>query len=347
MNYYLDSGYVNIPAIIAEPYPFQFLIHGRGTGKTYGALEYVIKNEVKFVYMRRSQTESDLITSAAFSPFKPLMDDNQDLIIVSERVKHVKNLTAVYRGELGEDGKAHAVGEALGYCVALSTVRNIRGFSMEDCEIVIYDEFIPEGSAKKQKGEDDALLNAYETINRNRELKGKPPLKLLALSNANNIAAPIFATLGIMREVEKLAAGKKDVYRNAERGIAVYMLHDSPISAKKADTALYRATRGTSYANMAIDNAYDLSNWLYVGPQPIAEYKPIAVFDDICIYRHKSDARRFYAARLISGNPPTFLDEPMSKRKAKRFLFPFFEAWLQGTAYFQDYYCKWRLTTLL
>ena len=88
MNYYLPSGYVDMAKIIEQPYPFIFLIHGRGTGKTYGACKYVLDKGEKFVYLRRTQTEADLCSSAEFSPFKPLMDDDPELHIVSDKIAH-------------------------------------------------------------------------------------------------------------------------------------------------------------------------------------------------------------------------------------------------------------------
>ena len=348
MNYYLPSGYVDMAKIIEQPYPFIFLIHGRGTGKTYGACKYVLDKGEKFVYLRRTQTEADLCSSAEFSPFKPLMDDDPDLHIVSDKIAHVKNVSGFYRGELDEKTSIYKpAGAAIGYSTALTSISQIRGFSMEDCTIVIYDEFIPEVSARAIRGEDSALLNGYETISRNRELKGRPPLKLVCLSNANKIAAPIFATLGIMPKINKMVMRDQQECIIADKGIAIYKLRDSPISAAKAQSSLYKATAGTEFSRMALDNAFDSSNWLYVQREPLREYKPVVVFDDICIYRHKSTRGRYYVSRHLSGSPPRYINEPMSVKQFRRVYAAFFDAWLRGNVSFEDYYCKYLLTTIL
>ena len=52
-NIYLSSGYFNVEYALRFPVPFIFVVGGRGTGKTYGALRYVLENDIKFIYMRR------------------------------------------------------------------------------------------------------------------------------------------------------------------------------------------------------------------------------------------------------------------------------------------------------
>lgn len=347
MSYYLPSGYIDMKRIIEQPYPFQFLIHGRGTGKTYGALKYVLDTHQKFIYLRRTQTEADLCGSQEFSPFRALMMDDENLHIVSQKIEHVKNVNGFYLAELDEETATYKpTGHAIGYSMALTTVSNIRGFSMEDCTIVIFDEFIPEKQARAIRGEDSALLNAYETISRNRELKGKPPLKLLCLSNANKISAPIFATLGIMPKINRMVMRDTEECIIADRGIAIYKLLDSPISAAKKRTSLYAATEGTEFSRMAVDNAFDSSTFLYISQQPIKEYKPIFAFEDVCVYQHKSAKGRYYVSRHTSGSPPVYYNEPQMVKRLRKKHVLFFDAWVKGNVLFEDYYCKYLLTTV-
>ena len=78
MKIYDPNGYVNIEGILSEGYPFNFLIGGRGVGKTYTALKVAREKRYKFMLMRRTQSQADLISKPEFSVFKPL---NQDLLI--------------------------------------------------------------------------------------------------------------------------------------------------------------------------------------------------------------------------------------------------------------------------
>lgn len=73
-----------------------------------------------------------------------------------------------------EDGKPKQCLEKYGIGMTLPSIANIRGFNGSQFEDVVFDEFIPERIVIKRKAEGDALLNAYVTINGNRELEGKP-----------------------------------------------------------------------------------------------------------------------------------------------------------------------------
>ena len=177
--YYPDSGYVNIGGILCEGYPFNFVCGGRGTGKTYDALRMARKNNRKFILLRRTQTQADTISNPKFSVFKPLNDDEGWNIQPEKVGDHLKAF-------VDEDENI------IGYVFALSTLSNMRGFDASDVELIIYDEFIPEKHERPIKNEAEALWNAYETINRNRELKGQAPVQHLCLANANDIRNPVY-----------------------------------------------------------------------------------------------------------------------------------------------------------
>lgn len=343
MDYYLKNGFLDMRKIINEPYPFIFVIHGRGTGKTYGAIDTVVHDCIPFLYMRRTQVEADLVSSEAFSPFKPLMVNDPDLHIVPQKIPHVKNAAAIYKGVPDEHGKYQPDGDPIGYSCALSTVASIRGLSLEDVVVCIFDEFIPERSARPIKNEGEAFLNAYETFNRNRELTGRDPLKMVCLSNSNTLASPILYSMGLMRHVEKMAATGQEVVKLPQKGVALFLLHDSPVSAAKQQTALYKAIGTGAFSDMAISNAFDSSTWLYVEVKPLQEYKPLFAFEDVCVYQHKSRRGEYYVARKISGSPSRFTSDKMSVKRMKTRYSSFFEAWIAGRASFQDYYCKYLL----
>ena len=69
---YHENGYVDIPWIISRGLPFMFVYGGRGTGKTYGALDTVLEQKLKFIYLRKSQTQADIVGKPEFSPFSPV-----------------------------------------------------------------------------------------------------------------------------------------------------------------------------------------------------------------------------------------------------------------------------------
>lgn len=357
MNVYLSNGYADMEKIMALPYPLIFVIGGRGTGKTYGACKVLLdlSDNEKFFFLRRTQDEADTIAFTDFSPFQPIINDNPEAYapIVVDRLPHVKNISGVWYGEENDSGKLVATGETIGYIGALSTIHKIRGFNMASVSVGVYDEFIPEKHVAAfrggARGEGDALLNAYETIDRNRQLKGKKPFKLVCLSNANSIASPVFQSLGIMDAVNKMALKGKQECILAERGIAIFILRDSPISAQKSQTALYRAAGASDFTTMALKNDFSADTYLYIEPQPINEYViKISLADDVFIYQHKSNRAKWYVTRHKSGAVQrAYNDDEISKKRFKRQEQHLLESLLRGNVAFADYYCKYILTNFL
>ena len=58
-----NEDFINIYDYADREYPFQIFIGGRGVGKTYSALSGVTVPERndKFIFMRRTQAELDLL----------------------------------------------------------------------------------------------------------------------------------------------------------------------------------------------------------------------------------------------------------------------------------------------
>lgn len=294
--------------------PFLFLTGGRGTGKTYGALKYVIEEKKKFVFMRRTQTEIDEIFNDEMNPFKSLNTDFGWNIYPN---KISKSISGFYESaDSGEGWKP--CGSMKGLVVALSTIANIRGFDASDSEILVYDEFIPEKHKKLIRGEADAFFNAYETINRNRELKGQKAMRVLALSNSNDIANPIFIELDIVNKIAEMAERGQEVYVDSGRGLTVILLQESPISLKKSTTALYKLTVGSSFASMAIQNRFENPSHARIESRNLKEYKSILQIGELCIYEHKIRAE-LYVSRHASGTCEELKTSPTDRLKLRRF----------------------------
>ena len=297
---YHENGYVNIPWIISRGLPFTFVYGGRGTGKTYGALDTVLEQRLKFIYLRKSQTQADIVGKPEFSPFSPVAAARGVEITSAPVAKYVSGF--YYGREV--DGKIQPAGAPIGYCMALSTFSNIRGFDASAVEIMIYDEFIAERHERPIKNEADALFNAYETVNRNRELNGKPPLKLLCLANANTLANPIFIKLELVRKAVDMRKRGQEYSLMPERGIGMFDLFSSEISRAKSDTALYKLTGGSSFAEMAINNKFD-DTPSRIRSAPLREYVPLVSVGEITLYRHKG-GELLYVTGHKQGTPKTY-----------------------------------------
>lgn len=323
---YLPSGYLNIRGILSYKCTFNFIVGGRATGKTYGALDYVLDNDIKFMLMRRTQAQADLINKSDFSPFKPVCDD-----------KHIEITTAPVSKYNAKFIKDEAV---IGYTCALSTIANMRGFDASDVKLLIYDEFIPERHERPIKSEGSAFLNAYETMNRNRELKGKRPLTVLCLANAFDIANPIFLELGLVGIAEKMKQNNRELYIDRDKSILILMPDSDKIMKKKNETALYKLTEGSEFKAMALNNDFIYNPTDNIKSLPLREFRPLVTVGEITIYKHKSK-RLYYVSEHRTGEPPTFATDEISlKRYLKNYGMRFYRLYMQNCFKFENMLTK-------
>ena len=328
-NLYLPNGYWNFKSALDDDCPFAFVIGGRATGKTFGALEGV-KDHFDatgrtFIYLRRTKTQADLMATDVFNPFRPintLRGWNVQPFPVA------RGVTGFYNAAV-EDDKLKPAGSCMGVIASLSTFSNFRGFDASNLDFVIYDEFIKNRGEKSIRDEGFALLNVYETVNRNRELYGSNAVKMICLSNANTIANDVFLDLNLADKVEHMRKIRKNQYYDLGRGIAIYDLTDSEISKKKKQTALYKMDASGVYSDMALGNQYADYDTSFVQSQPLQEYNPVVIYADLCIYRHKSD-RRYYATSHKSGTVPVFKATDVDKSKFIRTYGYLWEAYIDG-----------------
>jgi len=323
---YLPSGYLNIRGILSYKCTFNFIVGGRATGKTYGALSTVLEDHIKFMLMRRTQAQADLINKPDFSPFKPVCDD-----------KHIEITTASvskYNAKFMLDD------DTIGYTCALSTIANMRGFDASDVKLLIYDEFIPERHERPIKSEGAAFLNAYETMNRNRELKGKRPLTVLCLANAFDIANPIFLELGLVGIAEKMKQNGRELYIDRDKSILILLPDSSKIMKQKNETALYKLTEGSEFKAMALNNDFIYNPTENIKSLPLREFNPVVTVGEITIYKHKSK-RLYYVSEHRTGNPPTFTtDEIGLKRYIKNYGMRFYRLYMQNCFKFENMLTK-------
>jgi hypothetical protein len=323
---YLPSGYLNIRGILAYKCTFNFIVGGRATGKTYGALSTVLEDDIKFMLMRRTQAQADLINKPDFSPFKPVCDD-----------RHIEITTASVSKY---NAKFMLNDETIGYTCALSTIANMRGFDASDVKLLIYDEFIPERHERPIKQEGAAFLNAYETMNRNRELKGKRPLTVLCLANAFDIANPIFLEQGLVGIAEKMKQNGRELYIDRDKSILILMPDSNKIMTKKSATALYKLTEGSEFSKMALKNDFIYNPTDNIRSMPLREFKPLVTVGEITIYKHKSK-RLYYVSEHRTGDPPEYTtDEINLKRYQKAFGMRFYRLYMQNCFKFENMLTK-------
>ena len=329
MSIYLENGYLDINKILSYKIPFNFIIGGRGTGKTYGALKYVYDSRSEFMLMRRTQAQCDLINKPEFNPFKALKIEDDYAITVKPIGKY--NSSIILENEDEQ--------QLLGYTCALSTIANMRGFNASDVKLLIYDEFIPEKHERKIKNEGSAFLNAYETINRNRELQNQDPVQVLCLANAFDIANAIFIELGLVSIAERMILKGNELFIDKNKGVLILLLNDSKISEAKKDTVLYRIA-GTSFTEMALNNEFVYNSSEYIKSKPLKEYKLLCSVGEISIYKHKSN-KQYYVSEHQTGSASYFGSDEIGLTKyRKNFGMRLWGAYMRNNMWFESMLAK-------
>ena len=335
MKLYTDQGYLDLDYVLSKKCPFTLVIGGRGTGKTYGSICYALDHEKQIAFIRRTQTQIDLLSKPDLNPFQAVAYD-RSIDVFTQPASKQHSLIFVKRPE----EEAHSIG----FMAALSTFSNMRGFSSEQTELLIYDEFIPETHERSINNEDTAFFNMYETINRNREIKGRDPLQALLLSNSNFLASPILLALGLADVLPAMRDKGQTEWINQKRGIALFNLWNSPISQAKRDTALYRATAGSSFGQMALDNDFALDDLRDVRPMSLNGCRLLARIGKVYLYSY---SQGWYVSLHGSGKPKR--EYEITPEDVRRFKTENPQCWtriMQRKIRYENFQCKNTLTGL-
>lgn len=334
MGLYLENGYIDFEWVYNRKTPFVWVYGGRGTGKTYGALKFFTERNIKFIYLRRTQTQIDTVCIPEFSPFKAIDNDTGVFHAAKKLSKHT---VGFYIAD--DEGKPSGNPVCVG--VALSTIAAIRGFDASDYDCILYDEFIPELHERKIAHEDSALFNAYETINRNRELSGRPPLKMIGLANTNTINNSVFTGFELVSVAEKMKAQGREIGQKEKH--TLIDTFNSPISKEKENTALYKSVSG-AFRDMAISSKFSTISGSRIEPKRIAEYIPVVTVGEITVYRHKS-RDELYISSHESGSPPRFGAQEVELRRFCKSYRWIISAYLHDKIIFESQICEILLTT--
>lgn len=342
MNIYQNDGWLDVPKLVriadSNCINFIFIIGARRTGKTYGIFEHFIndiftKNE-NIVYMRRTVTQLESVMAEKKNPW---IDINEDMKknLYFRSVKGEKN-RIILEEEL-PDGNTEYRGEAF----ALTTMQNNRGFSGTEFTEGFYDEFIPESMAKKMNGEEEAFLNAVETISSNRELKAQKPFRWWLASNSNTLDNPIINAFGLLPYLERMKKKSQEYALLSDAGIMIILINKSPISKKKETTALYKAlNRKSKFASMALDNDFAYDNTSAVNSEDLRQFKLLCSIGNFGIYEHKSKSR-IYVCEHISGScHDNFEDTELGRNQLKTFYSYIYNFIITDRISYQNMNCK-------
>lgn len=277
---------------------FNFFIGGRGTGKTYGVLtdqrQSIINGEDgQLLFMRLTQKESDAASTEEDNPYRKI-NTNLGLNVIFESIPK----TDAYRIVDKTDSENDFV---LGEGRSLVSFHNLRGVDFSHITEIYFDEFIPTESVRKTPEIKQAgylFAHAYETINRNRELDGQPPVRVYFTANAFSLDSSILSWFGLIDIIQNMQRREQHKYTDRERSIYVELVDRPDIAEAKKKTALYKATSNKQFLDLAINNRFnDTAISATQRNVKLIEYRPIFCYaGQITLYEHKSTGA-WYIAR--------------------------------------------------
>lgn len=284
--------------------------------------------------MRRMEKEVELCTSEIANPFKRVNKDYG--IDITCTFSNKEKFASFYDDTDTLDDNSTA--EPIGFGVGLSTFSGLRGVDFSDVDTIIFDEFIPERQVRKIKAEGQVFLNMYETVNRNRELLGEPPVKVMLLANSISLASPILLEIGAVPVIAGMIAKGQQRATVKERGLYIELIEQKELAEQKSQTALYKLTKGTDFSKEAIMNRFVDDNLAVAKKVQINEYKPVFNFTEYTCYKHKS-REEWYIAKRHDSSPMNYQSTDVDLLK-NRFTTLYRVLCLQRKMFFDDYASK-------
>lgn len=222
-----------------------------GRGKTTYWLAYLFdrfKNTgKKFLYLRRSDIEIELALNMGLLPsLRNAYGDRFDWI---QDEKHRSNIISIQ-----VDNKWHE-------CAYYTTLNNVKGVQIEDCDVVLFDEYVAKSRGKYKGGEygihEPAIFfRLMETIFRRREFW------IIMLGNNDTLTNPYNEQLNIPFTTR--------YYKNRNRDLFYYFDTSEDTVKEKQDSILGKLSKNTEYENYTTQNiAMDSIDESFISDRPL------------------------------------------------------------------------------
>ena len=226
-EYANDGVFYNYSGLLSKNRMINFVIGGRGTGKSYNFKRYLLKQWQKgkmFMIIRRRDSEFEKMAPTYFRDIAPEFPDLE--IVTKGRTVYIN-------------------GEEAGYFQALSTATNLRSSSFPLVDTIFFEEFIIENINTQNnylKNEVFTLFGLCETVFRDRE-----NVRLIFAANNGGITNPYFEHFKIKLNPDK---------RYTVSDLYVVENYNNPkyIEYKKQRNAWSKVYEGTDYEDYALYN---------------------------------------------------------------------------------------------
>lgn len=271
--------YINTADYLKYKRAFTFVLGSRGIGKTYSSLLVPLERPEyrKMLYLRNTQEQLNVCLKDFANPYKRINLDKNYI------VKMDKEMNYAYINDYTLDTMNP---DCIGYAAALSTFNNLRSLDMSDVNLILAEEAIQRQTLMYDQF--SAFCNMYETVARNRELEGRPPLQCLVISNTQSLDSPLLRGFNLIPRIERMKT--RGVGLHIDKDYVIVLTDGGGVTQLKSDTALYRMTTGTGYYEEALQNDFAYDDTTGVGYQNLHAFTPVCQIDSLYIYRKKNMA---------------------------------------------------------
>lgn len=282
------------------------LLAARSTGKTYGLLKKVLSDKNrKMLFMRT--TKKDLEESL-YNDNSTINQLNQDEGWHYYAQRNSKSaFYSIYADyTINDRGKKAPVGEEVHKALSLIDTGGVRGIVDMSLTDIVYDEFIKRKQEiiRNYKYQAEAYLDIVFSVNRDRELRGLPPLKQWLLGNSDNLNVPLLTYFNLVGQIISMRDRHENYRKLPEKNISIFLMDDCPRAEMLKQTELGRLTDGTEYADMAYSNDFINDDFENCIAMPIGQYNPLFTIAGIMVMQHKTKERwyvREYTGEAING----------------------------------------------
>lgn len=331
-NLYTPEGWLNFDYIDQQPAWMIVIIGKRQVGKTYGALLNMLKTDKQFILLRRTTAELDTISATPdLNPFKVFEPEYHVGLFKKGRFCEIKNYFTDPDGAI-EQGKQR------GIATSLSQIASIRGFNGSAFTDLVFDEFIPEKGVVTRKTEGDAFLNAYTTINGNRELSGMPPLRCWLLANTNNIRSAVLDALNLTDDVLYARRKGKEML-TTDDGVLIIQPNSEKVTELRKETALMKRVNAKGeFYKMAIENEWSYDESPYIRSLSLKGMQPVFNYGNL-VYCWESD-KGFYICRAGFKGGTRFEESKTGREQLALRYGSLIDAYYAGLVFFADLRCQ-------
>lgn len=267
-------------------------VGGRFRGKTYSTLKNCLDHQRDFIFIKRTMDDVDMMSALTgkvkskvadlgaddLNPFKAINRDcGTDIHTFGIRT----GIGGFWHTSRDEEGNLIPVGSPLGMTFALNGVTKYKGMELASSgqeQWIVFDEFIPNIYDRVNRKEGIQLLDFYQTVSRDRPLRGLQEVKLICLANATSIANPVFDALNLVDQVAEMQAtmlkeGEAEMYIE-DRGIYIHQIPDDPEAMGiLKSTGIYRAMKDTPWGRMSYGNEFAYNDFSNVSKKALKGYR--------------------------------------------------------------------------